>query len=444
MTTSLQIPVIRNQRRNQLFFLLAAIAVNAVMLFVAVPRIATFLSPRYGPEFGNHGDLYDLIANNLDEGIGYRVDAGMSETMMREPGYPLFLAGVFKIGGYRVETAQIANLLLVAGIAFMVMRLALRVTTDGTTAFIATLLFLIYPSILISETRAGVEIAFIFALMLFMLVLHGAVERGNRVFYFGAGLVLGIVVLVRSTPMFFPVFLLVYLLWIANGHTERFKVIANTAVLALGMVVTMSPWVIRNYLLVHQFVPSATVQGVAAQEGLYTCENLSFDTSFFLSQRAAAHQRNLIAGQLGVPFEGDYYQLFHTPQDEVVFNGILLHGVEAEYREDPTLLAQCAGENVLKFWFLGKTWQATWMNVVIQLPILILAGYGVGLLWKRGLVRNMGIILTFTIYIVAVHAPIIAHARHSIPLVPFLLIFASVSLVSIWLRLRGASSPLAV
>ena len=43
--------------------------------------------------------------------------------------------------------------------------------------------------------------------------------------------------------------------------------------LAVGAGVVMSPWIIRNYVLVHQFVPTATVAGVAAQEGLYTCEN---------------------------------------------------------------------------------------------------------------------------------------------------------------------------
>jgi hypothetical protein len=57
---------------------------------------------------------------------------------------------------------------------------------------------------------------------------------------------------------------------------------------------------------------------------------------------------------------------------------------------------------------------------------------GVIVLWKRALVRRMGIVLLFTFYVPVVHAPIIAHARHSVVIVPFLAILAGVSLVWIW------------
>lgn len=434
VTTRTPTPVFENWRRRSIFLILsAALLINAALLFVVLPILGHFFSGGYSLDFT---DLYDLIANNLVHGIGYRVEAGMSETMLREPGYPLFLAIVFKVGGYHIEAARLAILLLTPGIAFMLMRLTRRVTDDEAAPLIATLLFLFHPGTIISEARAGVEIPFIFVMMLFMLALYRAVEKRTLWAFFLAGLVLGVVVLVRSTPLLFPVFLLVYLVLTANGASERLKVVLNIAALVLGMAVVMLPWVIRNYMLVQEFVPTATVQGVAAQEGQYTCQYFSFDRSFGLLEHEAGQEREKLATRLGIPFKGPYYQIFYDAHNEVAFNKILLRRVAMTYREDPTLLARCVGRNLLNFWFLGKIWPVTLLNMLLQGPLLGLGLGGVYVLRKRGLLRKMGIMLTFVLYIVAVHAPIIAHARHSIEVLPFLTILASVSLISIWHKYR--------
>jgi hypothetical protein len=206
----------------------------------------------------------------------------------------------------------------------------------------------------------------------------------------------------------------------------------------------MSPWITRNYLLAHEFVPTASVPGVSAQEGLYTCENAALGEPFHLRQTRAGFERADIATQLGKPFIGPYYQLFYTPHDEVAFSHALLNHVSTKYRSHPALLAGCAAENVFfNFWFLGKKQQSTVMNVVVQVPLLGLAIGGVAILRKRGLLKKAGIVVLYVLYIPAVHAPIIAHARHSMLVVPFLAILAATSLVSFWraLRMQNSGAP---
>ena len=418
-----------SQTVRSIVVLLAAFVIKAVLIFAVLPIVGQFGSSRYSMGFV---DLYDQIANNLVQGIGYRVEPSMSETMIREPGYPFFLASVFRISGYHIEAARLANLLLVCGIAWMMMRLTQRVTDDRATMLIATLLFIFHPGTLISEARGGVEVAFIFVVMLLMLALHRAMERDTFTSYFVAGAGLGAAVLVRSTLLFFPAFLLVYLVLTANGSRKRLKLTLNVAVLTFGMVVVLLPWMIRNYTLVHELVPTATVLGISAQEGQYTCQRLSSGRDFSVLQTEAGQKRNELASRLGVPFKGYYYQLFYTAQDEVAFNKSLLQEVARQYRETPTLLARCVGQNLVNFWLLGKTHQTTWLNAVLEVPLLVLALGGVYVLGKRGRLQRMGIMLMFVSYVVAVHAPIIAHARYSIPVLPFLMIPVSVSLVSIW------------
>jgi 4-amino-4-deoxy-L-arabinose transferase-like glycosyltransferase len=425
-------PAPRAVRRKSIFFaLLAALLLNGAIVLVGLPKMSRALRFTYSLSFG---DFYDQIARNLDQGNGYRVDANMSETMLREPGYPLLLAAVFKLGGYGIQQARIACVLLAFGAGLMLLRLARKITGDAMTALAAALLFLLYPGILVAEARAGIEIPSIFTVMLFMLALDRAVTKGGLWRYCAAGLLLGLAVLVRSEVLLFPVLLLVYLVLTRKGWAERLKVVGGIAVLALLTAAVMSPWIIRNYTLVHSFVPTATVAGVAAQEGLYTCQNTLPDEAFEWAQGDAGRERARIATELGIPFVGRwYYQIFYTPQGELTFDQALLKDVSAEYRSHPEVLAGCGAKNLLfNFWFLGKTPKSVLLNVLTQAPLLALALAGVVISWKRKLLGNAAIVLLYIVYIPAAHAPIIAHARHSMLVVPFLTIFAAVFLVWAW------------
>jgi len=423
-------------RRTTYCILALAVLVNAGMLLIALPAASRFLSPNYTLHFE---DLYDQIGNNVAEGNGYRIEPDMGLTMMREPGYPLFLALVFKIAGHRLVAARLANVLLAMGVVLLLMRLTYHITGDGAAALLAPLLFLFYPGTLIAEARGGVEIGFIFVVMLFMLFLYHAIEKGNLWRFWIAGTLLGAATLMRSEILSFPLFLLVYLILAAQGAARRYKAFIRIAALSLGLGVAISPWIIRNYILTREFVPTASVAGMAAQEGLYTCQHLSLDGAFAEVQLDAGKERARLASQLGIPFVGRYYyQLFYKPVDELKFSRALLNGTVAKYRADPMLLARCGEMNFLfNFWFLGKNWKTTWLNMALQAPLLVLGTLGVVLLRRRGLLRKCGPILAFILYVPSVHAPIIAHARHSMATVPFLVILASVPLVAVWSSLQA-------
>ncbi len=57
---------------------------------------------------------YDLIADNLIDGHGYRVYADTSETMLRSPGFVLVLAGIFALFGKSLLVVQIVQYLMSA------------------------------------------------------------------------------------------------------------------------------------------------------------------------------------------------------------------------------------------------------------------------------------------------------------------------------------------
>lgn len=403
------------------------LVLTALALFVVLPVVEKTTSSHYGLGFS---DDYDLIANSLATGHGYRLAPELGETMIREPGYPLLLAGVFKLFGYGLEGARFANLLLAGGAALLLWQLALRVTRDPVASLVAVALFLLHPGTLLAEARGGVEIFFMFAALAFMLLLFRAIDADRGLHYFAAGLALGALVLVRSTPLLFPLLLVPYLVW-AAPHGARHRRRAQCAVLLAGMGLAMSPWVARNYAVSGQFVPTGTVVGVAAQEGQYTCERISLGRNHQALQREAAERRNGMAADLGLRFKRDFYQYFYTPADEIAFNRALLQRSIERYREDPALLARCVGQNFFHFWILGKNGLATALNVLLQLPLLALGVAGTLLLWRRRAAATWLPIALFVAYVVAVHLPLMAHARHAIQLLPFVAIFAGVAVAAL-------------
>jgi hypothetical protein len=265
-----------------------------------------------------------------------------------------------------------------------------------------------------------------------------------------SGLVLGFTLLVRSTPILFPLFLLVFLLYFDGRRVSKFVICRNIVAMILASLAVLSPWIIRNYSLTGKFVPTASVMGVSAQAGQYINEHLFDGRPMWLLDRVASRERDKVASNLGLPFEdgpGGYYQTFYKSIDEITFSNYLMGEVIKNYKRSPALLARCLGQNVFNFWIAGKTWLATALNTIIQLPYLVFTVLGSIYCFKNGRARAVSLLLLFIVYYVAVHVAILAQARYSIPLMPLLSILSALGIVGVQKRIRttmNESEPVAV
>jgi hypothetical protein len=271
-----------------------------------------------------------------------------------------------------------------------------------------------------------------------MLLFYWAVERDTSVSFFISGLLFGVTLEVRSTPAAFLLLLLLYNCLSKKHGRHRLIEMRNTVCLMIGTATMMTPWVVRNYRLVHQFVPTSTLAGVALQEGQYTCQTHSFGGDFYLAGQGAGLERGKLARQLGIHFEGEqYFQVFFDPNDEWRFNNLLFREARDNYIAHPRLLAGCVAKNIVNFWFLGKTFRITQLNLLIQLPLLVLAGIGTSSLWMRDRLTTMLPVLMFVAAIFLVHLPLVAEARYSVPVFAFLMVPASIGIHEVVPRLRA-------
>jgi 4-amino-4-deoxy-L-arabinose transferase-like glycosyltransferase len=439
LTTQIENVMTRLSVSFRICICLFVVALNALVIFVIIPAVNKRIDPTYNVD--QFVDPYDQLASNLISGNGYRLHADTAPTVSREPGYPLFLAGIYSVFGTDFTAVKLANMFLAFGVAWLMTRISGRISKNPVLVFGAPMLFLFHPGTLIAESRGGVEMLFTFCLMLFLFIACIALETGRWTDYLISGAALGLAVLVKSTPLLFPLFLLVYLV-IFKRNISKAGISRNVAMMVCGMLVVLSPWIIRNYILTEKVILTASVMGISAHAGLYDNTHLSSGSDWARIDTDGARERRRLALQLGLPFKdikNAYYQDFYYTSDELEFSNVLLKSVMSEYERRPTLFIRNVCFNFFNLWFRGKTWKSTGMNLLVQLPYLILAVIGMALCVKNGEVKVSGLSALLLLYMVVVYVQILAQARYSVPLIPIVSFFACITLVSIRGMLRATS-----
>lgn len=402
----------------------AAVVLKAFLLFVAIPHLQDTSPTTYQAE--RFPDWYDLIAMNLVEGHGYRFFPETTETMLRTPGWVLVLAGIFSVFGYSLMATKAFNLLFSLLTACLIYVLGKRLTGSARLGLLAAAVTFLHPAILIADSRGGVESFFTLAIALFMLLAYRALQTQALGDYLLAGVALGAVLLIKSTPALFAPLLFLYLVGLRPTSARLRGAALRVGVVVLAAGAVLSPWVARNYLLSGEFVPTMSVGGMAAFTGQYIASHRKTGREQHLLDVEAAAEMGSIARSSGLKFKEGYYPQFYSVADELKFYGHLGDIVKARYREQPSLLLQVVADNARGFWVQGRTAKATALNMALVLPLLALALWGAIAAWRQSL--QVGPIVLFIAAFYAAHVAILGQARYHVPLIPLLVILACVPL----------------
>lgn len=447
--TSPSVPIeARAERRAERRLLAIAVAVifcaKCLFALVLVPHFKDQINPEYS--VGNV-DNYVSLAKSLENGDGYRFFPETSLTLMREPGFPYYLATLKSYFDHFQKIAVVLNIVFSSLCAVLIFHLARSMVAIRWVPVIAAFVFMLHPGVIVAEQRNGIEIPFTLLLLGFLLLTRKALSSDSLVDYVKVGVALGAISLVRSTALLFPTFLIFYGFIFKGGWPSVIRSVPRIALIFACALLAMSPWILRNYALVGKFIPTASVQGIAMQAGNYICvhENDEPKKTFHQLDDDAADVRNTLARQQGYRFKASYYQYFYDAHDEVRFNGSLASAVVDQYRRSPSLFVRCASENIFNFWFQGKDNRATIANMMVQLPFLLLAIAGALLGWRHLDKPTFGLFALFVVYTLGVYIPIHAQARYSIPIMPLLTVLAAIPIARCvgFLSRRPGSAPVA-
>jgi hypothetical protein len=239
------------------------------------------------------------------------------------------------------------------------------------------------------------------------------------------GAISGLTILIDSTLALYLPLLLPWMLVARRVQLSRF--VRLSATWGITAVVVMSPWMIRNGLMIGSFQPLKS----------------DFGLELFVGNSSVSSGRDSHAAAERTFAALDQKELaFYKSQPEVVYYGYLRERAIDWIREHPLDFLSLTVRRVWYFWVFNPSlgWES-WLRLSYFGPFLLLALYGVscGLRRWREL-APLGLFLL--IYPLPYYLTHVARGRYSYPVEPFVVLLAAVPL-AVWSARYWASSAAA-
>jgi 4-amino-4-deoxy-L-arabinose transferase-like glycosyltransferase len=404
--------------------------VVAVILLALLIRIAAVVYLRSYQISGdedhwNFGFEAGRLARSLATGAGYSspLPEPTGPSALLSPGYPLLLAGVFRLFGAYSTGAAVAALALnilfstltCAGVYLLGRRIFGRPTGILASAFLA----LYPPSIWYAATWIWDTSLLAFVLVAAMVWVYRLPEVPSLSRLAVTGGILGVVALINPAPIPFYA-ALAFLLW-RTFRARSLNGTARIAVLAASCLLVYAPWLIRNWLVVGVLTPRTSAGmnlRLGNNERVWELATGGFDIELYPSGSREEFRQFHDLGEVG--YDRRCQQL-----------------AMAFIRENPSKFAQLVWFRFRGWWFGPWTSRVVpppalrWLAAVA--PVLLLAA-GCFFSFRNGkpatLVMALVLIYPLPYYLVFVAS------RYRFPMEPFMVLLGAYGIVSTWSWLR--------
>ncbi len=240
-------------RRHARFFVLFGLAGLAL-------RLVFFWKLRF---IAGDSLIYGDLAKNWMQHGTYALseDGGLAPTLIRLPGYPLFLVAVWSLFGIEHYTAvMLVQIVLDLGTCFVVAALALETAGERAARIAFALCALCVFFANYDATPLTEPLSIFFAALTLLAAVKG-LARLREPRWLGwwmvCGLAAGASVVLRPDGGILLAAIGLYLfLWLVAVGDGRRVMVAGVLVAVLGLA-PLVPWALRNHRVFHQFQPLA-------------------------------------------------------------------------------------------------------------------------------------------------------------------------------------------
>lgn len=262
------------RRHWRLLLLFSVIAFAFRLWFLFRFRMLTADSFVYG----------DIARNWLESGIyGISGAGGPESTYIRMPGYPAFLAAVWKVAGMEHYTAAlIVQIFVDIGTCFLIADLARRIVllpaglkavneahasrAADRAPLIAFALAAVCPFFASYSSAALTECLAIFFAALALTLALAALERPqSKRRWVGCGLALSAGIYLRPDGGILLAAIGLFLIW-RFVRTRQTQLIAGLVLISVFSLVPLVPWTLRNWRLYQRFQPLTPVNANSPDE----------------------------------------------------------------------------------------------------------------------------------------------------------------------------------
>ncbi len=384
------------------------IGLLAIIRLAALLTVITPAEPLSGDE-----PIYDSIARNLLDGEGYSYKD--APWVWKPPGWPMALAGIYQVAGHSRRAVSTFQGLCDTGTALLGAWVAWQIfgTSFATLAAFVTLLF--WPPFFNESRFMQTEPLYTLMVTASIAVFVAFTKRPRPGIAFAFGVVAGLASLVRPTGLVPAGGLLIgwFLIEPVAARRGRWHLWAT----ALGLVLALAPWTIRNAIVFHGFVPVSTGGGEHFYMGTTPDTDGRWDPVKWTVLRARVLDRE--AARLGHPL------------DPLETDRALLRAGLQNWRRDPIGSVVIGAKRFWRLVFLPlETTDRPWLRIGFFAALIgvytlaVMAGFRGGP--ERGPTRRMARIFLIALAInAAVGSLVYARSRYFEPVRPLALILAA-------------------
>lgn len=368
------------------------------------------------------------IAKNLLAGNGYTMEFwGLEYRSFRTPLFPVYIMFVMKLFGEEIRTILL-SLAVVSSLTSIFTYCIARELFNQRVAFVAALLsvadpnFIYYSGFMMTENLATP----LLALSIFFLLR--SYNTGKRAYGVLAGLALGFTTLCRSIYLLLPILIAI---WMVLVYKNKREVIENLTAVVVTMLVVLTPWAVRNYIVHQRLVLTSTDGGFV----FYAWNSPGALRGEGAIYPEFTRDRDSVPGLKDMN-EVDRNSWFYKERLHTIF-------------DDPSLYVRQVAQRV---WWIWKPYPyllqpglanvlRTAVGFLFYIPLYVLAVLGA--LWSLAEWRKLSLFYLLFLYVTFPTAFIAGIIRYRMPVEPYLIILAAVGLLWIveWYRHHAKSVP---
>ena len=253
------------------------IALGAILLFGLVLRTSYLREIVNNPDFSLpqiDAAYHDYWARGIATGdwtipknLSNWEDPGIrSNPYLRPPGYPFFLAGVYTVTGGNYLMTRIVQMAL--GLLNCLLAYAVgRRIFDRRTGLIFALLMSCYWVFIYFEGELLAPVLLVTLGLSLLYALSLWTEKFTWPRGLAGGLLLGLFALVRANILLFVPILAAWSWWVARRRQDGRRLAPVGLGFALGLVLTIAPVTIRNWVVAKDFVLITSNIGISLYTG---------------------------------------------------------------------------------------------------------------------------------------------------------------------------------
>lgn len=182
----------------------------------------------------------------------------------RAPGYPTFVASIYALVGESPQMVIWIQYFLWGILNACLYGLSLIVWQQRTIALCAVILSLLYLPVFYYASIFYAEMLFLslVGLALWATVVHMQKKAAPTYMGIGVGILWGLAILTRTALVYFPIFFLSSLfLFALITRTVTQTQWRKTIFIFFGIICTITPWTIRNYVVHDRFLLTGSYGG---------------------------------------------------------------------------------------------------------------------------------------------------------------------------------------